>query len=89
MHLIVKARPLPGYRLALVFDDNVAGQVDLSDLVGSGVFERWRDPDEFARVSIDPVTGTVAWPGGIDLCPDQLYAEITGAAPLGPVYAST
>lgn len=69
---------LSGYRLKLRFDDGVEGEVDLADLVGRGVFAVWRDPEQFARVTIDAETGTVAWPGGIDLCPDTLYRDVTG-----------
>jgi hypothetical protein len=29
-------------------------------------------PDGFAKVSVDPETGTVFWPGGADLAPDTL-----------------
>ena len=38
--------------------------MDLSDLAGKGVFSKWNHK--------------VAWPGGIDLCPDALYVEVTG-----------
>lgn len=51
----------------------------MSESVGKGVFKVWSDPAEFAKVFVDPATGTVAWPGGIDLDPDQLYHDMTGA----------
>jgi hypothetical protein len=54
------------------------GEVDLSDLVGKGVFRVWKDPDEFAKVYLDEESGTLAWPGGLDLAPDALYQEIAG-----------
>lgn len=66
------------YRIWIEFVDGASGVVDLSDLVGRGVFQRWKDHSEFERVSIDDETGTVSWPGGIDLCPDSLYQEVTG-----------
>jgi hypothetical protein len=75
---IVKAEARENYRLWVQFDDGSEGEIDLSDLVGKGVFERWKDPGEFANVFVDPVTRTVAWPGEIDLCPDSLYEELTG-----------
>ncbi len=56
------------------------GTVDLSDMVGEGVFTVWEDPAEFAKVGIDPVTHMLAWPGGIDLCPDSLYEGSPAAA---------
>lgn len=56
--------------------------MDLSDLVGKGVFESWEDRSEFERASIDDETGTLTWPGGIDLCPHSLYQEVTGQSVL-------
>jgi hypothetical protein len=76
MHRVASAEPLPRYRLRLRFTDGLAGEVDLSDMVGKGVFEVWNDPKRFAEVFVDPETATVAWPGGIDLCPDSLYDEV-------------
>lgn len=76
MHRIEKAEALPDYKLRVVFSDGLSGEVDLSDMVGKGVFETWNDPEQFAKVFIDQETHTVAWPGGIDLCPDSLYQEI-------------
>lgn len=76
MQKITHAEPLPGYRLRIEFADGLNGVVDLSDLVGKGIFQDWRNPDEFAKVLIDPETHTVAWPNGADLCPDSLHEEI-------------
>ena len=76
MHRVTKALPLPGYRLSVSFDDGAEGEIDLSDLVGKGVFASWADPAEFRKVFVDPESHTVAWPGGIDLCPDSLYEDI-------------
>jgi hypothetical protein len=76
MHRITKAQPLPGYRLHVRFDDGIEGEIDLSDLVGKGVFASWNDPAEFRKVFVDTESHTVAWPGGIDLCPDSLYEDV-------------
>lgn len=78
MERIVAAEARPGYRLWLRFTDGAEGEVDLSHLVGRGVFARWNDPTEFALVRVDPTTCTVCWPGDIDLDPDTLYARATG-----------
>lgn len=75
---IAECRALPKYRLWLRFADGSVGEVDLSHLVGSGVFSAWSDPTFFQRVVIDAETGTVCWPGGIDLDPYVLYSKITG-----------
>jgi hypothetical protein len=78
MERIVQVQPKAGYRLWLRFTDGAEGEVDLSHLVGRGVFQAWQNPAEFAKVMVDPETGTVAWPGGIDLDPDVLYAQVRG-----------
>lgn len=74
---IIKAEPLPGYRLRLVYADGITGDVDLSHLVGKGVFRLWSDPSAFASVAIGS-GGEVRWSDDVDLCPDALYLEITG-----------
>ncbi len=78
MHKITDVRTLEGFRIWIKFSDNVEGVVDLSDVAGKGVFSIWKDRAVFEAAFIDPVSHTVAWPGGIDLCPDSLYAELTG-----------
>jgi hypothetical protein len=77
MYRIVSVEPLEAYRVRIRFSDGVEGEVDLSALVGKGVFSIWNDPEQFARVFIDPESHTLAWPGGIDLCPDTLYRDVT------------
>ena len=75
---IVAAKALPNYRLWVRFQDGVEGEVDVSGIVGKGVFRRWEDPLEFAQVYVDAELGTVAWPGDLDLAPDALYRDIAG-----------
>jgi hypothetical protein len=77
MKRVTAVRPLTGYTLDLTFDDGVHGVVDLSDLVGVGVFSAWRDEEAFRRVAIGD-TGEVLWDGGLDLCADALYLRLTG-----------
>ena len=43
MAKITKVKVLKGYHLELAFDDGVCGVVDLSELVGRGVFALWGD----------------------------------------------
>ena len=73
----VEVKALEGYRLWIKYSDGVEGVVDLSDLVGKGVFALWKDYREFHKVYIGP-GGAIAWGGEIDLCPDALYLRITG-----------
>ncbi len=77
---LVEAEPLSGYRLRLRYADGVTGVVDLSHLVGKGVFELWNDPEAFARVSIGS-GGELRWSDEVDLCADALYLEVTGKQP--------
>lgn len=76
MHRIVEVRSLEDYRVWIRFADGKQGIVDLSDLVGRGVFAAWENPQEFAKVFVDPETQTLAWPGGIDLAPEALYEDL-------------
>jgi len=80
MRMITKINVLPEFRLDLTFDDGVSGVVDLSDLVGKGVFAPWRDQSAFARVRIGS-SGEAVWGDQIDLCPDSLYLKATGKRP--------
>lgn len=76
---IVEVRHLGGHRLALRFEDGVAGEVDLaSTLRFHGIFAPLRDVTEFAKVRVNPEFGTIVWPNGADLDPDVLYAAVTG-----------
>jgi len=77
---ITKFKILPGYRLELVFDDGVCGVVDLSNLVGKGVFSSWCDHQFFEQVRIGSF-GELVWGNKIDLCPDSLYFRATGKKP--------
>lgn len=71
----VKARE--GHRLWLQYSDGSTGEVDLSHLVGSGVFNAWNDRKCFEQVHIAP-HGAIAWGDDIELCPDALYMGLTG-----------
>ena len=79
MHQIVEVKPVGRYEVWLRFSDGVCGNLDLSELVGQGVFAAWNDPTVFNAVSIDPQTHTLCWPGGIDLAPEVLYEELKQA----------
>jgi hypothetical protein len=73
-------RPLPNYRIYLEFSDGAKGEVDLSDLVGRGVFEAWKYHGLFEKVYVGPHR-EIKWNDEIELCPDSLYLKLTGKAP--------
>ena len=80
MPAVVAVKALANYQLWVKFSDGVEGVVDLSHLVGQGVFALWNDYEAFKKVHIGP-GGELAWSDDIDLCPDALYLKITGKKP--------
>jgi hypothetical protein len=80
MHRVKKVEVIRDYMLKLTIDDGVSGTVDLTDLVGKGIFSQWRDPSFFAQVRIG-TSGELVWGEQIDLCPDALYLRVTGKKP--------
>jgi hypothetical protein len=69
------------YRLRLRFDDGAEGEIDVRESVSFvGVFEPLNDPAFFARVQVDPDSGTIVWPNGADLDPLVLHSKVTGQA---------
>ena len=76
--IAVEARE--GFRVWVRFEDGTEGEADLSDLAGRGVFRRWTEnPAEFREVSVDSESGTLIWPGGLDVAPDRLYSDVVQA----------
>lgn len=77
MFRIKEVKALANYKLWLRFEDGTEGRIDLSNLVGKGVFKEWLDANKFAKVSIGD-SGQLLWGKHIDLCPDMLYMKVTG-----------
>lgn len=76
---ITSVEPLQGFIVRLTFTNDTVGDVDLEPLIWGPVFEPHRiDPEFFRQVTVDPVSGTIAWPNDTDLDPDVLYARVTG-----------
>ena len=73
---IVSARPLPGCRLQVVFNDGVAGIFPVEPGRRGGVFLKLLDANIFNAVTVNPDFGCVEWPGGIDLCPTAMHEEM-------------
>jgi len=80
MPKVIEVRPLTNFRLWLRYDDRVEGEVDLSHLVGRGVFLRWNTKGVFDAVRIGP-QGQITWGGELELCADALYLKLTGKTP--------
>ena len=73
----VEVEARQGYRVWLRYSDGAAGEIDLSDLAGRGVFEAWNESGSFERVHIASHRA-IAWDDDLELCPDALYMELTG-----------
>ena len=67
---------LAKYRIWLEFDDGASGEIDLSDMAGSGVFKVWDEPGYFEKVHIASHRA-IAWDDEVELCPDSLHEELT------------
>ena len=85
---VADADPLGGHLLRLTFSTGEVRVVDIRPLVervGGPMFAPLQDAAYIARVSVDPVCGTVVWPNGADLAPTALYdlEEIDAALAAG------
>lgn len=78
---LLEVSPRENFRLFLRYDNGVSGEVDLSELVGRGVFSAWSNADVFRQVRLTE-TGHPEWSGSVDLCPDALYMQLTGKSPI-------
>ncbi len=80
MYKITEVKVLSDYNIWLKYSDGTEGTVNLSHLVGKGVFSLWKDYEEFKKVSIGS-SSELVWGTDVDLCPDSLYLQITGKEP--------
>jgi hypothetical protein len=76
----IEVKALENYKLWIKYADGEEGEVDLSHLAGKGVFSVWDDYAVFEKVYIGRY-GEIAWSEEIDICPDNIYMEITGKTP--------
>ena len=80
---LLEAEAIEGCRLRLRYDDGASGEVDLSALVGEGVFAAWSDPAFFASARLASDGGAGVWgdDARVDACPDARYMRLTGKTP--------
>ena len=69
---------MPGYRLAVTFQDGTSGIADMSALTTTvqdcGVFEALKDSAVFGLAHLE--LGVVTWPNGADIDPAWMYEQI-------------
>ena len=71
---ITRAEVIGDHSVRLTFEDGTIGDVSFDESHWTGVFEPLRDPQRFAKVSVEG--GTTVWPeDGLDMAPEPLYAE--------------
>lgn len=63
------------HSIIVEFNDRSIKKVDMSRCMHGEVGEPLNDPAEFAKVYINKELKCVAWPCGMDACPDWLYQE--------------
>jgi hypothetical protein len=80
MKKIAKVEIIRRYQVKLEYEDGKQGIVDLSHLVGKGVFALWNNYEDFKDVKIGS-SGELVWGDQVDLCPDSLYLKITHQKP--------
>jgi hypothetical protein len=64
--------------LRVVFTDGLVRELDFA-ACNRGVFAVLDEDATFAAVGVDPVAGTVCFPGGLDFDPDVLHGDSPAA----------
>jgi hypothetical protein len=71
---VIHVEPLDGFCVRIWFKDGKIVERDLASHLRGPVFEPIRnDPLLFRQMFVDPIGGTIAWPGEVDLAPETLY----------------
>jgi hypothetical protein len=79
---VTDVEPLDGHRIRVTFNDGAIKEIDLGALLAAGgvfssIYER---RDVFEQVAVNPKSGTVEWPGEVDLDPEVLYGRYEPAS---------
>ncbi|MCA1699991.1 MAG: DUF2442 domain-containing protein [Actinobacteria bacterium] len=79
---VTEVEPLEGHWIRAVFSDGAVKDIHLGDLFAAGgVFAPiYCERELFERVTVNPDSGTVEWPGEVDLDPEVLYGRYEPAS---------
>ena len=69
---VIGARYISGFIISTRFDDGTEKYIDVSQWFKGPVFEPLKDRKLFKKFFIEG--GTLAWPNGVDIAPEALYA---------------
>ena len=69
---VIAARHISGFVVSTGFDDCTEKRFDGSHWFKGPVFEPLKNPKFFKKFFIE--AGTLAWPNGVDIAPEALYA---------------
>lgn len=75
---IITVEAISNYKLHIQFSDKVEGDYDIGYLAGKGVFKNWDKDNNFYKVSINPESGAITWPGELDIDTVKIYCDIKG-----------
>lgn len=71
---VIKVSANPDYSLSLVFNDGVAGVLDMKPYMDFGVFKQLQALDVFNRVRV--AFDTIEWDCGVDLDPEFIRSKL-------------
>lgn len=71
LHNITNAKPLPGYKVHVVFDTGESGVFDCSPYLSHPYWKRLSDPAFFQLVRAE--YGTLVWPDDIDIDSEDVW----------------
>ena len=69
---VIDARHIREFIVSTRFNDGTEKYIDVSQWFKGPVFEPLKDPKFFKKFFIE--AGTLAWPNGVDIAPEALYA---------------
>lgn len=73
IHRVTGCKQTAPYTLRLRFEDGVSRTINFEPILHGELFGPLRDPEEFARVTVDPEVQTLVWPSGADFDPAILH----------------
>ncbi len=76
---VLDVKYLKDYRIHVIFEDGIEGDVQLNDLVQLGVFQVLKKQELFAKVYS---TGySIAWSDDLEIDANSIYSELSGKDP--------